>query len=209
MLARAGDGDRQARERRAGEPGHHERVAHARPVGDPVPQDREVLAVHLQVAVREQLGREFGGHIHVPGPRQLDRRVFGELAVPRCRAIHPYRAGEQHPPAALAARRLEHARGPVNVDLHRAERVGRDQVDIARAGQVEDRVAARHGGLERGQVEDVDRAVAGGGIQRVNRGVDHANLVAGPDQVVDDVRTDETAASGHDDSHTHPSDPGE
>ncbi len=209
LLTGTRDRDRPARQRSAREARHHERVAHSRPVRDPVPQDREVLAVHLQVTVREKFGGHLGGDVHVAGPRQLDRRLLGQLAVTCGGTVHPHRAGQQNPRAALAARRLKDARRAVDVHPDRAERVRGDDVHVARAREVKNGVTAADSGLERRLVEDVDLTVAGGRIHRANGDVDHENLVSRPGQVVDHVRTDEATATGHDDSHAHLSDSGE
>src|SRR5215472_4156002 len=92
LLASARNCDRLTSDRRTHEPGDDESIAHPRPVWDSVPQNREVLAVELSVAVHEHLCGEFGRDIDVSRAAQVDRRVLGKLAASYGCAIDPHRA---------------------------------------------------------------------------------------------------------------------
>ena len=184
LVPGAGDRDRLAVQRQLHELGDDQRVPHPGPVRDAVPQHGELLAVHLPVAVHEHLGGQLRGYVDVPGPGQVDERVLVPLAVARGRAVHPDGAGQDDPPAALAAGGGEDPGGALDVQPDGADRVRVDVVDVGHRGQVEDGLAVRQRGVHRVVVEQVGAAMVGCRVEPPGGRVDHAHVMPGSQQMI-------------------------
>lgn len=202
LPAVARDGDRRTRQGGLHEAGDDELVAHPRAVRNPVPQDREVAAVELAVAVDEHLRRQLAGDVEVAAALQLDGDALVELVpvevrLGQGRAVHPDGAGQDGAAQAAAAGRLQHGRGAVDVEPHGPDGIGADLFHVGHRGQVEHHLAAVQDGGQRGRVEDVDAGVLGARVEVPLRGVDREHLVPGLQQPVHHVGADEPASSGH------------
>src|SRR5262249_46202855 len=98
--------------------------------------------------------------------------------------------------------RLQGRPGALDVHQVGVARIGGDGIDVGDRGEMDDRVAAAHRGVERLRVEQVaddglDVAVR---VRRSNE-VEDARRVALAPESVDDVRADEPRSTGDEDAH--------
>src|SRR2546422_655982 len=114
LSAVAGHGDGLATEGLAEEDGDDEVVAHPRPEGDPVAEDREGNAVEALVAVAQHFPRELAGGVQVIDLAGPERRVLRAAWI-RSGSIDPNGACEQDARDAVQPRGLEDVRRGLDV----------------------------------------------------------------------------------------------
>src|SRR5215469_7513613 len=201
LLASARNCDRLTSDRRTNEPRDDESLAHPRTVWDSVPQNREVLAVQLPVAVHEHLCGEFGRDIDVSRVAQVDRRVLGKLAASYGRAKNPYRARENEPVDTGVPCRIQDPSSALNVEPDGTYRVSSDVVHVSYASQVKHCFGTSECRSKRLLVEYVRMPVMRCWIEPALPDVKDGHIVAGRNHVVDHMRADKPASPGY--CHAH------
>ena len=131
------------------------------------------------------------------GAAQVHGEVLAQLAGALRGPVHPHRAGQDHPAAAVVPGRLEDPGRALHVEPDRPHRVGRDLVDVGRSGQVEHRGAVGHGRAEPRLVEQVHLKVRGIRVAPPRLHVDDPHVMAGFHEPVHHVGADEAPTSSY------------
>jgi hypothetical protein len=157
---------------------------------DAVAQDGVRLPVELVVAVHHHLRRQLlpckRDHEVRPEGRLLSENLVGGRG-----AVHPHGRREDRASDTGAPARLPYARRSHHREVHRSLGVARRDVHIGHRREVEHGIRALERPHEPVEVEDVDFDVPDVGSVRC-RDIQHGDVVPGGDEVIDDVRADET-----------------
>ena len=215
---------------RVGGVARHPRAVHvvvAQPdrdaAGQPRPAGRQVLLRHLARGVgvariqrrlladrRSTKRRPAHGAARLEKPRGQVTRVPGQGPHPAMRsavvgalAVHDHRGGEDQPPDAVPAHRLEQHRGAGDVDVRVHGQVGQVDAEPDHGGLVAHRVHPGQRLVHRRRVAHVALDQIAGDVRRPavvhGRGerIQAADLVARLPHGLGDVRPDEAGRTGH------------